>query len=294
MKQFCFVTMVMGMFCIALQAQNKFDVNGDGIVNGADIVGVYNYIVNGDSENDDMTFTVKGVSFTMKKVKGGTFIMGATPEQEGSYNDEKPVHQVTLTEDYYMGETVVTQALWQAVTGKLPTEDGPQWYTSTGMGDNYPAYYINYEDVQSFLAKLNTITGQNFRMPTEAEWEFAARGGSLSKSYQYSGGNAVDDVAWYVGNSNRTTHEVKTKSPNELGLYDMSGNVWEWCSDWYGNYRSPDVINPTGSISGSVRVCRGGSWDSSKRMCRITNRGGHNPSDRGSYRGFRLALGSIK
>ena len=127
------------------------------------------------------------------------------------------------------------------------------------------------------MTNLNTITGQNFRMPTEAEWEFAARGGSLNKSYRYSGGNAVDDVAWYVGNSNRTTHEVKTKSPNELGLYDMSGNVWEWCSDWYGSYRSPNVINPTGSISGSVRVYRGGSWDSSKRLRRITNRGGHNP-----------------
>ena len=136
--------------------------------------------------------------------------------------------------------------------------------------------------------KLNAITGKTFRLPTEAEWEYAARGGSKSKDYKYSGSNNIDDVAWYDGNSSYKTHEVGTKAPNELGLYDMSGNVWEWCSDWYGEYSSSTQTNPTGPTSGSYRVLRGGSWDSYAEFCRVSYRSSYTPADRYSYNGLRL------
>ena len=236
------------------------------------------------------TFTANGVSFTMVLVEKGTFTMGATPEQEDPYDDEKPAHQVTLTSDYYMGETEVTQALWQAVTGSSPTTDGDQWSSSYGLGASYPAYNISWNDVQSFLTKLNSLTGQQFRMPTEAEWEYAARGGKKSQGYQYSGGNTIGDVAWYNGNSGSKTHEVKTKQANELGLYDMSGNVWEWCADWYSDYTSAAVTDPTGPTSGSNRVRRGGRWVSGAGNCRVAYRDYFSPSYRSIYLGFRLAL----
>ena len=189
------------------------------------------------------SFTVSGnektVTFNMRKVKKGTFQMG----QSADGNNETPVHTVTLTKSYYMGETEVTQGLWYAVMGQKPTSDGSAWTSSYGLGDNYPAYNISYEDCEKFIAKLNQMTGQNFRFPTEAEWEFAAKGGNKSKGYTYAGSNTVGDVAWYTVNSydkgssssDYGTHVVKTKAANELGLYDMSGNVWEWCYDWYGS-----------------------------------------------------------
>ena len=160
----------------------------------------------------------------MKLVEAGTFQMGSTTGD----SDEAPVHSVTISKDYYMGETEVTQALWEAVMGYSPTSDGYSWSSKDGLGDNYPAYYISYEDVQSFITELNSLTGENFRMPTEAEWEFAARGGNKSKGYKYSGSNTIGDVAWYSKNTRSKTNAVKTKAANELGIYDMSGNVHEW------------------------------------------------------------------
>ena len=190
-----------------------------------------------------------------------------------------------------MGETEVTLALWEAVTGYFPTSDGSSWSKKYGLGDNYPAYYISYEDVQSFITKLNSLTGENFRMPTEAEWEFAARGGNKSKGYTYSGSNTVGEVAWYDGNSSRKTHAVKTKAANELGIYDMSGNVWEWCSDWYDTYSSSAQTDPTGlTTTGNTRVNRGGSWFSYATNCRCANRDNYAPSIRNYYLGVRLAL----
>ena len=190
--------------------------------------------------------TVNGVAFNMVKVSGGTFQMGATSEQ-GSYvdSDEQPVHQVTLS-DYYIGETEVTQELWQAVMGSNPSK-----FTGSGL---LPVEKVSWDDCQTFITKLNV-----FRLPTEAEWEFAARGGNSSQGYKYSGSNNIDDVAWYTNNSNSKTHEVGTKAPNELGIYDMSGNVWEWCQDWDGSYSSSAQTNPTGPTSGAERVYRGGS-----------------------------------
>ena len=239
-----------------------------------------------------LDITVNGVTFTMVRVEGGTFTMGATAEQTGAEGDEKPAHQVTLS-DYYIGETEVTQALWEAVMAETPTRRGYSWSSFRGLGDNYPAYYISYNDVLSFISKLNSLTGRTFRMPTEAEWEYAARGGNKSKGYRYSGGNTLDNVGWYWDNSDQTTHLVAQKAANELGLYDMSGNVWEWCSDWYGTYSSSSQTNPTGPSTGSSCVARGGSsWFGSATCCRVAYRNCDLPTARNTYYGVRLALSS--
>ncbi len=226
-------------------------------------------------------YTVNGVSFNMKGVEGGTFQMGATPEQTGAETDEKPVHSVTLS-DYYIGETEVTQELWMAVMGTNPS-------SFTGNIQR-PVEQVSWDGCQTFISKLNELTGENFRLPTEAEWEYAARGGNQSKGYLYSGSNSLGEVAWYSGNSGDKTHAVKTKSPNELGLYDMSGNVWEWCQDWYGYYSSAAETNPTGPASGTRRVIRGGSWNRSATGCRAAGRYRNTPGIRLNYLGVRLAL----
>ena len=233
------------------------------------------------SFSSNETITVNGVSFTMIKVEGGTFQMGATSEQGGDADsDEKPVHSVTLS-DYYIGETEVTQELWQTVMGSNP---------SYSKGSQRPVERVSWNDCQEFITQLNRLTGKNFRLPTEAEWEYAARGGNKSQGYKYSGSNTIGNVAWYGDNSNSQTHNVKTRSPNELGIYDMSGNVWEWCQDWKGNYNSGSQTNPTGPSSGSYRVYRGGSWFNGARLCRVSNRRDSNPDDRNGYLGLRLCL----
>ena len=234
-----------------------------------------------EESQEVMTFIVNGVSFDMVKVEAGTFIMGATPEMERPSEDEKPAHQVTLTKDYYLGKTQVTQALWRAVMGK-----DPSFYISY----NGPVERVSWDDCQVFIARLNAITGKEFRLPTEAEWEFAARGGNKSNHYQYSGSNDLDNVAWYKDNSSKTTHDVATKHPNELGIYDMSGNVYEWCSDWYGEYSSNAQNDPVGPASGSRRVRRGGSWDCGARCCRSSCRFYSYPDFSYYYLGLRLAL----
>ena len=261
------------------------DVNGDGEVNVSDVTALVNLIINGGGESEDsnQTFTVNGVSFDMIAVEGGTFTMGATAEQASdAYSDEKPTHQVTLS-SYYIGKTEVTQELWQAVMGSNP---------SGFSGANLPVEKVSWEDCQIFIAILNELTGKYFRLPTEAEWEYAARGGSKSQGYKYSGSNTVDDVAWYPSNSSSKTHPVATKAPNELGIYDMSGNVLEWCRDWYSSsyYSSSSQYNPTGPASGSRRVYRGGSWGSSARLCRVSYRDYNGPSYRFYNLGLRLAL----
>lgn len=238
-------------------------------------------------EDRYMTFTANGVSFKMILVAPGTFQMGKSADN----NDVTPVHSVTISQKFYIGETEVTQALWKAVTGYSPTSDGSSWSSSYGLGDNYPAYYISYSDVQSFITKLNAATGQAFRMPTEAEWEYAAKGGNKSKGYTYSGSDTIGDVAWYTDNSSSKTHAVATKHPNELGIYDMSGNVCEWCQDWYGSYSSSAQTNPQGPSSGSLRVLRGGSWDlNAGGFCRSAYRGNNDPTHRYYALGLRLAL----
>ena len=225
-----------------------------------------------------LTFTVNGVSFDMIKVEGGTFQMGSNDSD--AKDDEKPVHSV-MVNSFYMGETEVTQVLWKAVMGSNP---------SFWKGDNLPVESVSWNDCQKFIRKLNQKTGRNFRLPTEAEWEYAARGGNQSNGYKYSGSSNIGSVAWYTDNSRGKTHAVKGKSPNELGLYDMSGNVWEWCDDWYGNYSSASQTNPKGDSSGSDRVLRGGSWFSFARGCRVSNRYFSDPDGRSNSNGFRLAF----
>ena len=232
--------------------------------------------------DDVITIPVKdGICIEMVKVEAGTFMMGATSEMKNPYDDEKPVHQVTLTNDYYMGKYEVTQALWQVVMGKNP---------SYFKGDNLPVNYVRWKDCQRFISKLNSMTGRKFRLPTEAEWEYAARGGKKSRGYQYSGSSNISDVAWYDGNSGDKTHPVGTKQANELGIYDMTGNVLEWCQDWYGSYYSSSQTNPTGATSGSRHVNRGGSWHSNVRRSSSSCRYGVIYVDRDLDLGFRLAL----
>lgn len=280
MKKLFFLSVLCAAVFTA-KAQNPGDVNKDGIVNSADVVMVYNIITNGWTEpGADKTFTVNGVSFTMKAVEGGTFNMGATPEQQNADKDEAPVHEVTLS-DYMIGETEVTQALWEAVMGSNP---------SSFVGADKPVERVTWFDCKEFILKLNTATNQNFRFPTEAEWEYAARGGNKSQGYQYCGSNNLDDVAWYENNSDESTHPVKTKQPNELGIYDMSGNVYEWCLDWKGDYKSSAQTDPQGPGSGTSRVIRGGSWYMIAGACRSTSRNYSFPGNVSKFYGFRLAL----
>lgn len=243
-------------------------------------------------------FSVNGVSFTMILVEGGTFTMGATSEQGSDcYDNEKPAHSVTLS-DYYIGQTEVTQALWKAVMGSTvyqQRDKADKSWPIRGEGDNYPMYYISWNECQEFVNKLNSLLssqlgGKRFALPTEAQWEYAARGGRKSNGYKYSGSNTIDYVAWYTDNDNSSsaTHPVATKSANELGIYDMSGNVWEWCQDWYGSYSSASQTNPTGASSGSNRVKRGGSWGCSASYCRVSYRIYNSPASRYSDLGLRL------
>ena len=235
------------------------------------------------------TVKVGDVSFNMVKVEGGTFTMGATSEQgSDAYSEEKPTHSVTLS-SFSIGETEVTQALWEAVMGENPSsfKGNPQC----------PVENVSWNDCQDFISKLNNLLssqlgGKRFRLPTEAEWEFAARGGNKSKGYKYCGSNNLGDVAWYDGNSNSQTHPVKQKQANELGIYDMSGNVWEWCSDWYDEdyYSVYPICNPKGPSSGSYRVIRGGSWDCNASYCRSSFRVNCSPGRELNYLGLRLAL----
>ncbi len=240
-----------------------------------------------DTPGTNQTFNVNGVSFTMIVVEGGTFKMGAQSSSSSgdnydseAYSDESPVHSVTLS-SYSIGETEVTQELWTAVMGS-----NPSYYS----GSQKPVESISWNDCQEFITKLNELTGKNFRLPTEAEWEYAARGGNKSKGYKYSGGNTIGDVAWYTSNSSSRTHDVKTKQANELGIYDMSGNVWEWCQDWYGSYSSGSQTDPTGPTSGSDRVLRGGGWSDYARSCRVSRRSSSNPAYGYNLNGFRLIL----
>ena len=232
-----------------------------------------------DTDGNSIMTLNGNVIFKMIAVEGGTFQMGATSEQGSDANDnnEKPVHSVTLS-DYYIGETEVTQELWKAVMGYF--SGYPQ----------RPVEDVSWNDCQEFITKLNNLTGKNFRLPTEAEWEYAARGGNKSQGYKYSGSNTIGNVAWYMDNSGDKIHNVKTKQANELGIYDMSGNVYEWCLDWYGSYSSSSQTNPTGPTSGSCRVLRGGGWYGDPGNCRVSYRGYGSPNYGYDNYGFRLIL----
>ena len=311
MKKFVITLLFVAMWlsCYA----KRGDVDGDGAVTSADITALYNYLLNGDTSSlvngdvdhdgnitsADVTtvynillngpepeiteYTVNGVSFKMVDVEGGTFMMGAPSSDSNAESDEKPQHQVTVS-SFAIGQTVVTQELWVAVMGS-----NPSFYE----GNKLPIHSVTWNECQNFITALNNllhVDGYEFAMPTEAQWEFAARGGNLSKGYYYAGSDNIDDVAWYSANSDDMPHEVGKKAPNELGLYDMSGNASEWCSDWKANYTSEAQVDPVGPSSGTYRVGRGGYYSQQARSCRITERMGYRPNGGGTNITLRLVL----
>ncbi len=269
--------------------------------------------------NKDLTFTVKGVSFTMKPVEGGSFWMGGQFDDPDGLNYSmgnlvfegcEPVHRVVVS-SFYIGETEVTQALWKAVMGKTvrqQRDDTDVSYYLRGEGKDYPMYYVSWEDCQEFVGKLNRLTGKEFRLPTEAEWEYAARGGKYTHGYPFAGNEEIDSVACYseehmygieaeeeveMKESERPgTCPIKTLMPNELGLYDMSGNVGEWCSDWYDGvyYSNSPLNNPQGPDTGRFRVVRGGGWFDLAFGCCVYSRGIQESEERNSDTGLRLVL----
>jgi len=213
-------------------------------------------------------------------IKGGTFIMGCTDEDCRSDGREEPAHQVTL-HNYKIAKYPVTQKEWMNIMGNNP---------STTKGDDLPVHNISWLNAQEYITKLNAITGKNYRLPTEAEWEYAARGGNQSNGYKYSGGDDADLVAWHAGNSNNTIHPVGDKKSNELGIHDMSGNVWEFCSDYYSFYTDLPLDNPTGPTNGTTMVSRGGAFALSPiPYCRVSARAYIEPNLTGITQGFRIA-----
>ena len=323
--------MVLSFQLKATAAIMPGDVNGDGKIGMDDLTALINYLVfndasainlvnaatidgldNNDVTMDDLTvlinylvfneglptvetgeeeFVVNGVPFIMVSVDGGTFMMGATEEQGCDVSSrEKPVHQVTVS-SFSIGQTEVTQALWSAVMGSNP---------SNFTGQQQPVERVSWNDCHQFIALLNQLTGRNFRLPTEAEWEFAARGGNDSQGYKYAGSNNLSTVAWYsyndtwesrgTGNGWHGPHPVATRVANELNLYDMSGNVHEWTEDWYSNYTSDAQVDPTGPATGTTCVYRGGSWYFDEWFCRVSFRNSVEPTYRSNGIGLRLAL----
>ena len=230
---------------------------------------------------EDAEQIIREIEPTMVAIQGGTFWRGCGSEQaEDCEENEYPVHQVILS-DFLIGKYEVTQAQWRAVTGRSPS-----YFTNC---DSCPVEGISWNEIQIFLGKLNAVTGKNYRLPTEAEWEYAARGGNRSKGYKYSGSNSVGKVGWFRNNSGEKTHPVGKKKPNELGIYDMTGNVFEWCQDWYGAYDNSIQTNPGGPSFGAMRVNRGGRYRGFATYTRVSYRSGNSPNFRGKDVGFRLA-----
>ena len=296
MKNRFLVFLLSALLATAAMAQmNPCDVNYDNKVNTADVVAIYNNIIDGTTPtkpvmeelNFEINYQGAPLALVMKPVEGGTFMMGATSEQTAPSTNEIP-HLVTLS-SFYMEMCELPQAFWEAVMGSNP---------SAHQGAFYPVESVSWDDCQTFISKLNTMLkdqlpdGMKFRLPTEAEWEFAARGGNKSMHYQYSGSNDIDEVAWYSGNSGGESHSalVPLKKANELGLYDMSGNVWEWCQDVFDDYSSEAQTNPTGPGSGSFRVYRGGGSHNYAGNCRTAFRLNRKTSSSLDDLGFRLAL----
>ena len=275
---------------LALQSCNN-GTTGIETVNGFDI----NWTGNLNKNEQD---AIKAMIENMVKVEAGTFYMGAQNDSvtfpnydENATSLESPVHEVTLSE-FYINKYEVTQLLWKAVMGRHndKKDEYDQWEDKFGKGDNYPAYRISFNEVKTFIGKLNEYTGLNFALPTEAQWEYAARGGANTNYTLYAGGDNVLEYAWIDENSDKCS-EVGKKNPNTLGLYDMSGNVWEMCQDWYYNYTSADATNPVGeAYNEGLKVFRGGSWNNNAQQARTTARYKQGIHYRDYNTGFRLVL----
>jgi formylglycine-generating enzyme required for sulfatase activity len=242
-----------------------------------------------EPKHTNFTETAYGMSMKMIWVDGGTFKMGSNNGED----DEMPVHDVTL-DGYWIAETEVTQAQWEAVMGttiRQQRDKASASWSLRGEGANYPMYYVNYDEAKEFCSRLSSATGRKYTLPTEAQWEYAARGGKGAAADAYSGDNSIGSVAWYLGNSGDSTHPVKRKTPNQLDLYDMSGNVWEWCLDYYDSnyYSSSPKTNPSNRSRSDYRVLRGGSCIYGESFCRVAGRDKGYPADRGSF-GFRVVV----
>lgn len=233
---------------------------------------------------ETLTLTAAGVDFTLVRVEPGTFRMGANEGDDQAYDWEKPAHEVTLTQPYYIATTEVTQELYAAVVGSNPSNFSGE----AGL----PVEQVSYTDAVAFCERLSELTGRTVTLPTEAQWEYAARGGHKAPATPtlYAGGDDLDAVAWWSGNSGNKTHPVASKAANALGLYDMTGNVWEWSLDWYGDYAADAVSDPQGPSTGSYRVNRGGSWYNYARHCRLSDRDISTPDGRDDDLGFRVVV----
>ncbi len=274
---------------LALQSCNK-GTTGIETINGFDV----NWTGDLNKKGQD---AVRDMISNMVKVEAGTFYMGAQNDSviynnydENATNLESPVHEVTVSE-FHINKYEVTQSLWEAIMGKHndKNDEFDQWEDRFGKGDNYPAYRISFKDVETFIGKLNESTGLNFALPTEAQWEYAARGGANTNYTLYAGGDNVLEYAWIDQNSDKCS-EIGKKTPNTLGLYDMSGNVWEMCQDWYYDYTADAVENPIGEAYTGYHVYRGGSWNTNAQSARVTARSKQGIHYRDYNTGFRLVL----
>jgi formylglycine-generating enzyme required for sulfatase activity len=232
---------------------------------------------NNNDAPSNSTVTINGVKFEFVGIPSGSFCMGSNDVE----SDGKPVHRVNISRPFLMGKYEVTQAQWQAVMGNNPSE-------FKDCGGDCPVDNVSWDDAQDLLTKLNKKGEGTYRLPTEAEWEYAARAGSMTKYFYGNGESSLPNYAWYNANSGNKTHLVGQKSPNDWGLYDMHGNVWEWCQDWYSDYRSGAVTDPTGATSGSFRMIRGGAWSSPALFLRSADRLYREPSDRTNLYGLRV------
>ena len=282
-----YVFLALGVVAAAIVLALVFALSGGGGRNAYEEVYVVDDIAQ-IAPNIEEVYVVDDTAQTASNIEmvfvlGGTFTMGCTAEQGSDCSDwERPAHQVTLR-SYNIGKYEVTQAQWEAVMGSNP---------SSPKGSNLPVNNVSWNDAQEFISKLNTQTGGRYRLPTEAEWEYAARGGNRSQNNKYSGNNNASVVAWYDETSGSGIKAVGTKQANELGIFDMSGNVWEWCNDWYGEYTT--IANPQGPSSGSYRVIRGGSWFDTARYVRVSARFISTPSNRNTFYGLRLASSPVQ
>ena len=277
------ITDLIDYLLIVGGSERVYDINDDGKVSIEDVTALIDLILAGETQQDNEIYSVNGVEFRMIYSIGGLYMMGAKVTELGSQTFEKPQHNVILS-DFKIAETEVTQELWQAVMGNNP---------SNFKGDpQRPVECVSWYDCQEFITRLNELTGKKFRLPTEAEWEFAARGGEywFTNYYIFSGSNTCKEVGWYSTNSDNMTHPVKQLLPNLLGTYDMTGNVCEWVNDWYGPYTSDDQIDPEGPETGSFKVYRSGSWYNVAKDCRVSFRYPAAPEHKTHYLGFRLAL----
>lgn len=282
-KLYILLTIVLSCVVFSCERDPQF-VKGQYHYENQELIYVNGLLIQWSSDDlsDDIKDAVREIVASMIFVKGGSFTMGSNNSL--SFPDELPTHSVTLS-DYYLAKVTITQKQWTAIMG-----ENSLWSENYGKGDNYPANFISYGQAKQFIERLNEYSGMQFRMPTEAEWEYAACGGQQSQGFVYSGSNDANKVAWYRDNAGEKMHPSAMLSPNELGLFDMSGNLWEWCSDYYGNYTSESATNPTGPETGAKRVVRGGSFTYEMAFSRCKTRNYLPETNQSVAVGLRLAI----